>query len=251
MAHTYRDDPAMRSGHRADEIGVHERRGASWLPWLIGLLVALVIVGLIWAFARRDRPGAAITPPADVKEAVPDVGRPDLPRADMPEAPEPAPPGAPGVLPPAAREMEGEGMEEPGAREPVAGADEPEGAREQAAGEEAVESGKCGTTTFSFATDQKQLQANDRAKLDELASCLKANPSERVQLVGRAHPQAGAPADQPNPLALNRARMIEQELRQRGVAPEQLNATSAAPFCTENDEACLTRNRSVTVTPAR
>src|SRR5262245_51212459 len=81
---------------------------------------------------------------------------PPQPVVDLPERPRAEPPRpAPAVAPPTQ-------------------------AREQAAA--------CPETSINFANNRSDLDAASRLQLNQLASCLKANPGRSVRLVGRANP---------------------------------------------------------------
>jgi hypothetical protein len=103
----------------------------------------------------------------------------------------------------------------------------------------------CDPTTLNFATGSSTLSQGDRADLQTLASCLKANTARKVRLEGRANPDEGTV------LARSRADTIARELRSMGVPASQFSVGIAGVACTENTDACAMRNRSVSVSPMR
>jgi outer membrane protein OmpA-like peptidoglycan-associated protein len=103
----------------------------------------------------------------------------------------------------------------------------------------------CDPVTLNFATGSATLAQGDRAELQSVASCLKANSERKIRLEGRANPNEGTL------LARGRADTIARELRSMGVPASQFSVGIAGVACTENTDACARRNRSVSVTPMR
>lgn len=107
----------------------------------------------------------------------------------------------------------------------------------------------CGAS-FAFPVDERTFTESQRARLDQLASCLKASPSSVIELEGRAHPVNGVSDERTDALALRRAQMIEAELERRGVQSSQIRTKQSEPFCTDSSADCLAKNRSVVAVPA-
>lgn len=103
----------------------------------------------------------------------------------------------------------------------------------------------CDPATMNFATGSTTLTQGERASLRSLATCLKANPERKVRLEGRANPNEGTL------LARGRADTIARELRSLGVPSAQFSVGIAGVACTEMNDTCAARNRTVTATPLR
>jgi len=103
----------------------------------------------------------------------------------------------------------------------------------------------CEPATINFATGSSTLSQGDRASLQNLASCLKGNTARKVRLEGRANAQEGTM------LARGRADTIARELRSMGVPSAQFSVGVAGLACSENTDACASRNRTVTASPIK
>jgi hypothetical protein len=103
----------------------------------------------------------------------------------------------------------------------------------------------CDPATMNFATGSSTLTQGDRASLQKLATCLKADPARKVRLEGRANPDEGTL------LARGRVDTISRELRSLGVPASQLSVGIAGVTCSENSDACAKRNRTVSAQPLR
>lgn len=107
-------------------------------------------------------------------------------------------------------------------------------------------SAACSTGTLHFTTASADLVDADKAGLDRMARCLRADQSMKLTIAGDAD-QRG-PQGMNDDLASKRARAVSHQLTARGVSDKQLQVVSYGDhnlLCGESDEACWSKNRRV------
>lgn len=108
----------------------------------------------------------------------------------------------------------------------------------------------CPLLRVHFAFDSDVIPDDQKAALDQAASCLQQNHALRVSVEGNT--DFIGPSAYNEDLGQRRAQSVTDYLRARGVSPAQLSAVSFGeqqPVCVGDDPACLARNRATALRP--
>lgn len=274
MANVFREGPGTEFRHRADEIHVHERKKSGSLWALLVLLALAAIALLIWGLARnRDRARTEL-PAVPAPEL--DVDKPQAPKlapvpdpraAAEPRGPEgttpptqgdPGQPPAAGAVPAtpaesetsAASEAETEtgtaadrAGSEAGTERATTGTTEGRSATEPMAATPTAGEASCTDVTIYFPKDSTLIGDEAVVSVNQLASCLKADPTLTVRLEGRADPTGSA--EHNRRLATERALSVAAQLQAHGISVDQISAVALPSNCAGDDPTCWRSDRTV------
>lgn len=109
--------------------------------------------------------------------------------------------------------------------------------------QEQLSADPCSATAVYFPTGATLFKEEGVSKLNQLADCLKANPTRVVLLEGSADPRGDVAQNEE--LARGRAKAVADQLWALGVSTAQISLTVGPPACSENDAACWQRDRTV------
>ncbi|NUP05547.1 MAG: hypothetical protein HOW73_05755 [Polyangiaceae bacterium] len=160
-------------------------------------------------------------------------------KAEQPAAPAPTTKAAPktAAVPKRAQAQKTPGMSERAGATPAAGQ------RAERIDQPSPGGGKCTRLNIYFTADRAVFTERDLGMIDNLASCLRANPTAKVTLEGRTD---GRETRSPYvPIDRQRADVLASELLTRGVAPNQMTLIEGPPQCFDDSPLCLQKNRSV------
>lgn len=259
------DDRRTDDLRRADDIRAHHRQWWQSNGLLLGMLglLALALVSMFLYDRGRSARNVVVDEPARVAVPPPVTEAPEL-TPPPPPAPEPEKSLAPVV--PIPEKVEEKAIETPKVDVEEKTIETPKvEIEEDVFKEKAVVApqprqavplttelgaqpmlGGCKRLDIYFQPQGMTLTDKEDKALDTLAACLKANPEMKVRLEGRTDAVEIKDAEK-GTLAKDRARLIKDELKERGICPSRVKVESdLIPTCTNNDYACRRQNRSVT-----
>ena len=107
----------------------------------------------------------------------------------------------------------------------------------------------CAPIKVHFALDSDQLYDSEKPLLDTTASCLSANETQRVTIVGNADERGPTAYNQD--LGQRRADAVARYLESKGAGATQVEAVIShgeeSPICSESTEKCWQLNRRTAV----
>lgn len=108
----------------------------------------------------------------------------------------------------------------------------------------------CAQVQVHFNTDSAEVGATDKAAVERMARCLKADQSMKL-VIGGSTDERGSAAHN-SELAEKRAMAVAHTLQQQGVSAQQLSVVSYGEhysLCGESDRDCWAKNRQASLTP--
>jgi peptidoglycan-associated lipoprotein len=110
---------------------------------------------------------------------------------------------------------------------------------------------ECSAAKVHFDYDRSDIQSQDKADLDRMARCLRADNAFRVKIEGNCDERGTE--DYNLHLGDRRAGSVDRYLANLGVPGSQMSTISYGkdqPVCSEHDEACWSQNRRAALNPS-